>query len=252
MRRIEHLDPQRIVVDEGRRPLDPDAVATLRESIERIGLVNPITVWRPNMNSPHLVAGRHRLEAVRQLKHESIPCFVLEETAANGADVAVMAEISENLHRKELSEIERAELVAKWAEISARPAPGVLRQVDAKPPTGGRPRGGVRQVARDLGLSEPDVRRSVKIAALSPEAKAVARETGADRVQAVLLEAAKEPDPAAQVAVIQKRAKPAKAKPSARPAEYVAIARTWAGASPEVRAEIFAAFPSTIDQNFPD
>ena len=104
-----------------------------------------------------------------------------------------LIEISENLHRAELSVLERAKLVKEWVEMTTE----VLPQLGAKP-QGGRPESGVRLAARQLPVEgdtdkarEHRIARDLKIASLSPEAQAVAREVGLDDNRSVLLEAAK-------------------------------------------------------------
>jgi hypothetical protein len=100
-----------------------------------------------------------------------------------------MAEIAENLNRRELGEIERAELLARWVEMADRRMKAKPAQVAQVSDKGGRgKKGGVSQAARDLGLPRDQVARAVKIASLTPEAKAAGR----NAPQAVLLEAAKE------------------------------------------------------------
>lgn len=106
-------------------------------------------------------------------------------------------EISENLHRAELTKLERDEQISRWVELIELKR--VSRQVDAKP-EGGRPEAGVRAAARELGISEPDARRAVNVAALSDEAKEAARKHGLDDNRAALLEAAAKPSVAEQVA----------------------------------------------------
>lgn len=62
-----------------------------------------------------------------------------------------MIEITENLHRAELTAMERSKLVAEWAELTG----DVSRQVDANPEVGGqrvepaRPPAMVRQKRSD-------------------------------------------------------------------------------------------------------
>ena len=86
-----------IQIDPSRRPLDEDMVITLMESIQRLGLQTPIAVvFRPGEDDPeemwpHLVAGRHRLEACRRLGWQKIPIIEFK----NEAD-ARLWEISEN------------------------------------------------------------------------------------------------------------------------------------------------------------
>ena len=130
-----------------------------------------------------------------------------------------MAEIAENLHRRELGEIERAELMAKWVEITAQKQEQDAKEAAAKANLqsgqigpieskradgrGHRKAGGINQAARELGVPATQVKRAVKIAALSPEAKKLAKKLKAP--QAVLLEAAKHDVADDQVAVIRGR-----------------------------------------------
>jgi N6-adenosine-specific RNA methylase IME4 len=88
------------------RALQDHKVTEFAESIAETGLINPITV-RPKAKGAGyvLVAGRHRLEAVKQLKWEAVRCTVLSDS---DADRAELVEIDENLIRAELSPAERA------------------------------------------------------------------------------------------------------------------------------------------------
>lgn len=189
----EKLFVDEITVLDRHRPVDMDAVRALAASMKQIGLRTPITIRSPSESDCFLVAGRHRLEAARLLGWEKIDCFVLDCSE----DEAEMWEISENLHRAELTVVQRSEQVARWAELAGR----VLRQLDAK----GRPESGNRKAARELNIPEPEVRRAVKIASLTPEAKAAASENGLDDNQAALLEAAKLPA-SQQATAIKERA----------------------------------------------
>ena len=94
-----------IVVRPGRREAEPGDVRELAESMATLGLVNPVTV------SPNhvLIAGLHRLEAAKSLGWTEIQCNVrdLDETRAQ------LAEIDENYIRRNLSALERAEMVKR-------------------------------------------------------------------------------------------------------------------------------------------
>ena len=87
-----------------------------------------------------------------------------------------MAETAKNLHRREIGEVERAELIAEWIQLQKerKKAAKKVRQAGAlKEPGKGRGSvGGLRQAARDLGVPEQTVRRAVRIASLSDDAKA--------------------------------------------------------------------------------
>ena len=55
---------------------------------------------------------------------------------------------------------------------------GKPRQLDAVSVGGRGKKGGIREAARQLGLSEADIRRAIKVASLSPEAQQAAHEVG--------------------------------------------------------------------------
>jgi ParB family chromosome partitioning protein len=129
-----------------------------------------------------------------------------------------MWEIAENLHRADLTELERSNHIAEWIRLcDVTNKPGQVAQVSAK---GGRGQeGGVSGAARDLGIERTEARRAVKIDALAPEAKAEAVALGLDDNQRALLKAADEPDAEAQVKSLQDHAAAkAAAKSAPRPA----------------------------------
>lgn len=148
------------------RGLNTDAVGSLVASIERIGLQTPITLrYDQDSDQIVLVAGLHRLEAARRLGWQTIPAIYTDRSP----DEARMWEIAENLHRADLSAVERAEHIEEWRTLEEK-----LRTNSAV--SGGRGNeGGARKVARDLGIDEKTVRNAAKIAALPPEVKEQAK-----------------------------------------------------------------------------
>lgn len=98
-----------IRVKDGRRSLDTGHVKELADSIRELGLLNPVTVDRGNV----LIAGLHRLEAVRMLGWAEVECTVssLEGLAAE------LAEIDENFVRNGLSAVEYGEMLLRRKEI---------------------------------------------------------------------------------------------------------------------------------------
>ena len=77
------------------------------------------------------------------------------------------------------------------------------RQPDAVSRGGRGNKGGIREVARQLGLSESDVRRAIKVASLSPEAQQAAHELGLADNRSALLRAADETTPEDQIRVLE-------------------------------------------------
>jgi hypothetical protein len=170
------------------RGLNPEAVNRLAESIKRIGLQTPISVrYDKETEDVVLVAGLHRLEAARSLGWETIPAIYTKGTAND----ARMWEIAENLHRADLSAVERAEHIEEWRKLSAKVASDL-------PPSGGaQPKeAGVRKAARELGVSHTTVQNAAKIANLPPEVKEKAKAEGWSQKKALAAASPSKPAPA--------------------------------------------------------
>lgn len=169
--------PMKLFLDEievakTRRPLDPDAISRLTESIKEFGLQHPISVISRD-GGFRLVAGRHRLEAYRQLGLDRIETHCLEMDDRD----ARMWEIGENLHRADLTTEQRYEQVAEYAQLAKekREADQSAHcgQIESKREDrrGHRSEGGDAAAARDLGLSRQQVQRAQEYAALPEEVK---------------------------------------------------------------------------------
>lgn len=111
-----------IVSADGARPIIDAAVASIADSIERVGLLQPIIVqetklMRGGVFSPgyRLVAGHHRVEACRRLGWQTIDAIEL------GEDVSFLEkeliEIDENLCRAELTPAQRAAAISRRKQI---------------------------------------------------------------------------------------------------------------------------------------
>jgi ParB family chromosome partitioning protein len=99
----------RIIVVEGRLPLNEAVVSSLMESMAAVGLLNSIIIRRDVGRQPVLVAGRHRLEAAIRLGWEAILC---QEMSSEGLDAQIV-EIDENLVRQVLSPAAVADLIGR-------------------------------------------------------------------------------------------------------------------------------------------
>jgi len=176
-----------IDVPSGRRAVNRETVKTLAESIKRIGLRQPISVTSPVKNRYRLITGAHRLEAVRANGDHMILSSVMDVSELD----ARLWEISENLHRADLSKLERSEQVAEWVRLTEDKR--AKAQVAPWDHTGGRADKGINAAVRDLGIDRTEAQRSVKIAGIAPEAKEAAREAGLDDNQSALLKIAAAP-----------------------------------------------------------
>ncbi|MBI1179120.1 MAG: hypothetical protein GC201_01080 [Alphaproteobacteria bacterium] len=105
------------------RPLNNDAIERLMASIREIGLRQPISVRLASevttidgevlQNVPVLVAGHHRLEALRRLGWTHADCI---EVSSDDM-IAELWEIDENLIRNELSPSQKAKHLKRRQEI---------------------------------------------------------------------------------------------------------------------------------------
>jgi hypothetical protein len=221
-------------------------VGALIKSIRMIGLQIPLTVIERG-GRYLLIAGRHRLEALRVISEERVPCRVVDFDDVE----ARLWTISENLHRTELSALQRSEQIEEWRKLTAEkkgaqvgsPSGGKQEPPDregvsaqlAPEPQGaqvGHPQRyeqrGDSLVARELGITRQEVQRSQAIASLPDEVKAKAVALGLDDNKSALLRAAKAPTPRAQVETLERRAERSADRPpqpSAKPLrnlEYLA------------------------------
>lgn len=151
---VQPIRVDAIIVRERLRSIREDVVTELSASIQQIGLINPITICRPNGRLvPYLVSGAHRLEVARRLGWESIPCCTV---AGDDADTTVLMEIDENLARGDLSPAERAIHVAKRKEIYERQHPET-KQGGAQ--GAGRGRGKIQRSQVGIFVSPPAPKR---------------------------------------------------------------------------------------------
>lgn len=196
-RKVEIINLEFIKIGPRHRELREEQVSSLMQSISKIGLRTPITVRQALADDDlYLVAGAHRLEACRRLKIDEIEAFVVED---DDEDAARMWEIAENLHRAELTALERDEHVSEWIRIAEKKAEDKLSQAATVSKGGRGNKEGVRAAARELNIDKDDAHRAVKVAGLTAEAKYVAKEQGLDDNRTALLDAAREKNPDRQV-----------------------------------------------------
>lgn len=141
------------------RAVDPAKVSAIKVSVAEIGLRTPITVSATQVGDEwrhRLVAGAHRLEALRQLGEEYAECFVME----GDPDDALLWEIDENFARAELTDAQRADHHVRREEILKRK--GLVRPQgrpgkDAK----SAPLSYADQAAASLGVSKRTVQQDL-------------------------------------------------------------------------------------------
>lgn len=148
------------------RPLDPVVVEALAASIREQGLLQPIVVRKVD-DAYHLVAGWHRLEAVRGLGLSDIRVQVLP---IGSADDAKLAEVMENLGRGELIALDRChhlyDLKQVWERLYPEVAHGKASPKIRNPDlSSDAPEvfGFVRACAEKIGLGRSQISEAVKV-----------------------------------------------------------------------------------------
>ena len=94
------------------RPYNAAVVAELAQSIRAIGLQTPLTcIVRDDQHV--LVSGRNRLEALRVIGCEEAPVRIVDFDDVD----AQLWQLSENLHRAELTKLEYDKQIVRYAEL---------------------------------------------------------------------------------------------------------------------------------------
>ena len=212
VREIEIAD---IKIGEKRRSLNAEKLNDLMQSIPVLGFRQPITVrtfalrrdWKNAKREYLLVSGLHRLEAMKQLGETKIPCFVMK----GDERVARMWEISENLHRAELTPLEYDEQVVEWVKLVKllEADPGFSGQ-NVQKKGRGRPKGGTSEAARKLPVKgktlaakRKTMERALEVDNMFPEAKDAVKKAGLDKNRSKYLKVAAEETLEAQLAKVQ-------------------------------------------------
>jgi ParB family chromosome partitioning protein len=171
------IDLDLIDVPEGRaRAFDPVWAEALAAIIGQQGLLNPVTL-RAAGGRFRLVAGLHRLEAVRSLGWGAIPARLSQ---AESDDAARLEEVMENLGRHELVALDRCqhlwELKQVWERMYPQAKRGGARAGAGRPPANGEIKsqtlaldldapvfGFAKATAEKIGLSPAAIKMAVTI-----------------------------------------------------------------------------------------
>ena len=147
-------------------------VEELADSIKELGLLTAITVD----SEYNLIAGLHRLEAVKSLGWKSIECVVVDLTGLQ----AELAEIDENFIRRNIPTVEYGELLLRRKQIYETLHPETKNGGDRKSEirrakcASDPVKSFVQDTAERLGIHESTVRREIQVAKnLTDEAKSI-------------------------------------------------------------------------------
>jgi ParB family chromosome partitioning protein len=233
-----------IVVRERWRQPSPRQIESIRDSIRENGLlaaigvrlvVDKLSTGEVIQPARVLVYGATRLAAAKLEGWAEIDAQILE-----GSDVDFeKAELAENLHRGELTKLQRDRQIARYIELCGRG--GILRGPRAKSKCG-RPEGGTRAVARELDIPESTARDAVRAGKLAEPAVTVITELGLADNPAVYRAVAAEPTADAQIAkaheLANRRAKrPSSSARNDHGPRLAALMTAWTKAGEAVQGE---------------
>lgn len=134
-----------------RATFDEESIAELAQSIQQVGLLQPLLVRKVD-DGYELVAGERRLRAVTSLGMEKVACIVQQDIEDESS--AMMALI-ENLQREDLHYLEEAQCYQKLLETY-----GLTQE----------------ELANRLGKSQSSIANKLRILKLSDEVKAAMTE----------------------------------------------------------------------------
>ncbi|OCC01754.1 hypothetical protein BA190_27725 [Labrys sp. WJW] len=163
------------------RPIDESWALAISESMAERGLLEPV-ILRTDGASYILIAGGHRYRAAELLGWDTIDAIVVEMSP----NEARLAEIDENLMRRELDPLDKAMFLAERKEIYLKLHPETghgkkkdkLNQHSSKVAESATFLPFTEEVAEKVGMSPRNVRLYCQIAAgLSPDIVALIRNT---------------------------------------------------------------------------
>ncbi len=191
-----------IFVGERARPVDEEHALAIAASMAERGLINPITV-RPTPAAKggktpwSLVAGAHRLRGGELNEWTEIDALIVSTDVAE----AQLIEISENLFRNELSQLDRGMFVVKFREIAEEKHGKIVRGGNRKSKDHDGPlmfapgRELSERVQERLGIGATTYKRLSTIGLkLHPGLRAALRGTPAEDDQKLLLKLAGMPE----------------------------------------------------------
>ncbi len=100
-----------------RQQFEDGSIIGLADSIRRYGILQPLTVRRPDGHTCdclyELIAGERRLRAAKLLNMASVPCIVIHADGQRSAELAII----ENIQRENLNIFEQAGAIASLIDM---------------------------------------------------------------------------------------------------------------------------------------
>lgn len=111
---LKVLEVAKIVQGKNIRNERDSEILELADSIDKQGLINPITVQKRDDGKYEVIAGHRRFEAIKRLGYPHVECNILDDL--NEKEI-ILAQIAENCQRKQMSAYE---LVDTFEDLKER------------------------------------------------------------------------------------------------------------------------------------
>jgi ParB family transcriptional regulator, chromosome partitioning protein len=170
---VDLIPPDQIEVGDRLRSVDTDYVALIAASMREHGQRAPIEVRKIGRTGKYaLIAGAHRLAALREIGADTAACVVLKVTDLE----AQLLEIDENLCRRELSALDRATFLAErkrvYEELHPQTKHGGDRKSDQVANLGDLIGRFTEETAEKVGMSERSVQRAIaRFSSIMPDVR---------------------------------------------------------------------------------
>lgn len=137
--RIYKIPVDRIVPNptQPRKAFNDDAIIRLADSIRQYGILQPLTVRRPDPGRDpgesgageayELIAGERRLRAAKLIGLAEVPCIIVDADRCRSAELAII----ENIQRENLNMFEQAGAIAALIDIYHLTQEEIARKLSA-------------------------------------------------------------------------------------------------------------------------
>jgi ParB family transcriptional regulator, chromosome partitioning protein len=127
----QQVSPDKIVpsVFQPRRYFDAEAMLELQESIQQIGILEPLVVREATKDQYDLIAGERRWRCAKTLKLKQVPIIIVELSD----EEAYLAALHDNSQREDLNPIDETEyilrLLGHWMKLDIDAVKSVLYKI---------------------------------------------------------------------------------------------------------------------------
>ncbi len=150
-----------VVVKFRLRQPSEDKVNEIAESINQVGLINPITLDKHN----NLLAGFHRFLAYQKLNKDTIPSIIQDRDKR----YSELVEVDENLKRNELNHIETGDHIVRREELLQEL--GLTASSGDNRFTSSPDKLKIEDIAEGVGLSKRSYQQRKQVSKIHPEVK---------------------------------------------------------------------------------